>query len=122
MASSRFTRHPAPTGVRIGAPLVVGALLLLAWHAVVSTHSVPLTLLPTPGSVWSRLVHDIVHGELLARTATTIWEAVLGCIVATVFALPVGYLVARVRLAEAAISPTWPPRRRSRPWRWRPCW
>lgn len=105
MASSRFTRHPAPTGVRIGAPLVVGALLLLAWHAVVSTHTVPLTLLPTPGSVWSRLVHDIVHGELLARTATTIWEAVLGCIVATVFALPVGYLVARVRLAEAAISP-----------------
>lgn len=105
MARSRSTRHSTPLGVRIGAPLALGALLLLAWHLVAAANTVPRTLLPAPGSVWARLMHDMITGDLLSHTAVTIWEAILGCVVATLIALPVGYLVARGGLAEAAISP-----------------
>lgn len=105
MRTMRASRTPAPLAVRIGAPVAVGCLILLLWHLVVASGSVPAAILPGPGRVLSRLTADLTGGSLLARTLVTIQEAVLGCVLAAVVALPIGYLIAHVRSAEAALSP-----------------
>jgi NitT/TauT family transport system permease protein len=56
-------------------------------------------------AVWRRLVHDLLHGQLLYRTSFTVAEALIGCALATVVALPLGYVIARWWLADAAVSP-----------------
>jgi len=105
MTSSRSIQRHTPLGLRLAAPVVLLVVLLALWQLVVSSGSVPASLLPAPGKVWHRLVLDLGRGPLLGATLTTIWEAVLGCLVATCVALPIGYLIARVRVAEAALSP-----------------
>lgn len=105
MRTIRANRAPAPLAVRIGAPVILFCALLVAWQLVVSSGAVPTALLPAPGQVLARLASDLRAGFLVQRTLVTIWEAVLGCALATVVALPIGYLIAHVRQAEAAFSP-----------------
>lgn len=105
MGTVRAGHHRATIGMRIVAPIIIGALFLSLWHFVAANGSVPANLLPAPSSVVHRLSHDLWRGQLVGRTAITIWESILGCLTATVFALPMGYLIARARLAEAAFSP-----------------
>ncbi|RLP06453.1 ABC transporter permease [Propionibacterium australiense] len=105
MRTIRANRVPAPLVVRVGAPVAVFSVLLLTWQFVVVSGTVPPTLLPSPGQVLARLVSDLRAGVLVHRTLVTIWEAILGCALASVVALPIGYLIAHVRSAEAAFSP-----------------
>lgn len=105
MRTIKANRPAAPLVVRIGAPAAVLLVLLTAWHLIALSGTVPTALLPAPGRVLTRLVADLRTGDLLARTLVTVWEAVLGCALATVIALPIGYLIAHIRSAEAAFSP-----------------
>lgn len=105
MRTIKANRAPAPLVVRIGAPVLVFCVLLVVWQLVVSSGAVPSALLPAPGQVLARLVSDLRAGFLVQRTLVTIWEAILGCALAMVVALPIGYLIAHARPAEAAFSP-----------------
>ncbi|PID53155.1 MAG: ABC transporter permease [Micrococcales bacterium] len=67
--------------------------------------ALPPTLVPGPGAVAERFSADLGSGMLAGRALTTVKEATLGCLLAMLVALPAGYLVARSRVAEAAISP-----------------
>ncbi|MDO5501496.1 MAG: ABC transporter permease subunit, partial [Propionibacteriaceae bacterium] len=100
------TTHPRlRLPVRLIAPLLLGALVLLAWQLATASGAVPPTLLPPPGQVFARFAHDVTAGPLLAYAGITILEALLGCLLAALVALPMGYLIARARIAEAAVSP-----------------
>ncbi|SER95795.1 NitT/TauT family transport system permease protein [Propionibacterium cyclohexanicum] len=90
---------------RIVAPLVLGLLVLTGWHLLAASQTIASTFLPSPSDVWKRLTHDLVHGSLLASTAVTLGEAAMGCLIATVIALPLGYLIAGSHLAQAAFFP-----------------
>lgn len=105
MRTIKAVRAATPLGLRIGAPVVVLVVLLAVWQFVAASGAVPTALLPGPGRVLARLVADLRAGALLHRTLVTIWEAVLGCALATVVALPIGYLIAHLRSADAALSP-----------------
>lgn len=91
--------------VRVFAPLVLGVLILLAWQLATGSGAVPPTLLPPPGEVFARFGTDLASGELIGYAAVTVVEALLGCLLAAAIALPMGYLIARTRVAEAAVSP-----------------
>lgn len=91
--------------LRVVAPVVLGLLILAAWALAAATAGLPDTLLPSPGAVASRFATDVGNGLLVGHTLTTAWEAVLGCLLAAGVALPIGYLIARSRVAEAALSP-----------------
>lgn len=91
--------------LRIVAPLVLGVLGITAWFVAAATTGLPETLLPAPMTVARRFADDIGNGLLLPRTLTTAWEAVLGCLLAASVAIPIGYLVARSRTADLALSP-----------------
>lgn len=91
--------------LRVLAPMALGAIALLVWHLVAAAGAVPRTLLPTPGAVGERFAADLASGTLFAYAGVTVAEALLGCVLAAAIALPLGHLIARARLVEAALSP-----------------
>lgn len=101
-----YTAHPRlRLSVRLLAPLLLGALVALAWHVATASGKVAPTLLPAPSAVLARFITDVSSGQLLAYAGVTVGEAILGCLLAAVIALPLGYLIARTRTVEAAVSP-----------------
>jgi NitT/TauT family transport system permease protein len=98
-------RGPVGPLGRVVAPVCVLAAALLVWQLLVTSRVWPTTILPAPLAVARRLGHDLAAGSLIARTGVTLGEALLGCALAIVVALPLGYMLARWPLAEAAVSP-----------------
>lgn len=87
------------------AALVLGAVVLAGWEAAARSGAVPAQFLPAPSAVAVRLVEDIATGNLLGYTVPTLVEAALGCLLGAVVALPLGYVIFRSRVADAALSP-----------------
>ena len=90
-----MSRRVAPLSVRIIAPVVAGLLILAGWAALAHGGTIPRNLLPTPGAVLARLGTELSSGRLLAPTLVTIQQSLLGCLLATVVALPIAYLIAQ---------------------------
>lgn len=103
--TTQITHPRLRLSVRVLAPLLLGALVLLAWQLATVSGAIPPTLLPPPGKVFARFAADFGSGALLTYAGITVAEALLGCLLAAAIALPMGYLIARARLAEAAVSP-----------------
>jgi NitT/TauT family transport system permease protein len=78
---------------------------LAAWHLATRYGDVPGFILPSPFSVWARFLRALGDGSLLYHTGVTLLEIVLGLLAGTVFATLVGYLLARSRALERALSP-----------------
>lgn len=87
------------------APLLLGVLLLGVWAVVAASGRVPVTFLPSPSSVLGRFLGDLGTGVLPGPTLITAAEAALGCLVATVVALPLAYVITHVAPVRAALSP-----------------
>lgn len=105
MESPRTQKARRGLASRFVAPAVLGILLLGGWAMLTDSHRVPATFLPAPDDVARRFGQDLGNGLLVTHTLTTAEEALLGCVLAGSAALPVGYLIARNRWAEAALSP-----------------
>lgn len=99
MRGLRFHQHP------VFPPMLLGLLLLAAWQLATTVGGVSPVFLPAPADVLSRLFMEIGAGTMLRATAITLGEAALGCLIAAFVALPMGYLIARVRSVEAALNP-----------------
>lgn len=87
------------------APVALGILVLVGWQLATTVGGIPPTFLPSPLAVARRLGVEIAHGSMLTSTAVTIGLAALGCALAAVIALPLGYVIARVRLVRSAVQP-----------------
>ena len=103
MAGAR--QRSTPGWMHVAAPLLLGLFLFIAWQLLAASGTIPATLLPSPGSVARRLATEIGGSSLLPRTWITIKESLLGCVLASSIALPMGYLVGRNRIAEVTLSP-----------------
>jgi len=93
---------------RINAPgpaLVTGLLVLGAWAAVTRSGAVPAVFLPDPVAVLGRLWLGITRTSLLTYTWVTLREALLGCLVAAVFALPLAWGLHHCRRFSRAVLP-----------------
>lgn len=93
----------ASASARWAAPIVLALVLLVVWQLLSFTTS--RTFLPGPVDVLSRLAEELGHGRIYRYAGTTFVEALVGTLVSALIALPLGYLVARVRLIELAASP-----------------
>lgn len=82
--------------------LLVG---LLGWHLLALYGGLPNFILPSPLSVWTRLVRAISDGSLPYHTAITLIEIVLGLLAGVIFATFVGYVLAKSRALERVLSP-----------------
>ncbi|WP_159622448.1 ABC transporter permease [Ruania rhizosphaerae] len=106
---SRRSTQPRPAdaadlvGSSVLAPLVIGAAGLLLWEIVAGL--TPSRILPAPSALATRLVTEVSEGDILRYAATTASESLLGGLIGLAVALPIGYLLARSRLASAALGP-----------------
>jgi NitT/TauT family transport system permease protein len=79
--------------------------ILVVWEAATRLGLVAPLFLPAPTLVVERLVGDLAGTRILGFAATTLGEALLGAAIATVFAVPMGYLVAKSSVARQIIEP-----------------
>jgi NitT/TauT family transport system permease protein len=86
-------------------PKVTAAgVFLLAWQSVVWAHLKPEFVLPGPGPVLQRLLHDVGDGTLLRATGTTMQRAAVGYTLAVAIGVVIGLAVARNRILRAAVG------------------
>jgi NitT/TauT family transport system permease protein len=84
-------------------PLLLAALLLLAWYALTAGGLVSSLLLPTPGDVFASLFSNL--GILWGSLLITVQESVFGFLLALAIALPLGYGIAKSRLLALTLQP-----------------
>lgn len=85
------------------APVAAGVLVLTLWQLLAT--SLNSRALPPPSALLPRLVLEWREGGLLGYATVTMSEALLGCVIALVVAVPMGYLIARSATASAALGP-----------------
>ncbi|NWG35948.1 MAG: ABC transporter permease [Chloroflexi bacterium] len=78
---------------------------LLGWHLLTRYSGIPNFILPSPLSVWTRFLRAVGDGSLQYHTWITLTEILLGLLAGVTFATVVGYLLAKSRSLEKALSP-----------------
>jgi NitT/TauT family transport system permease protein len=78
------------------------ALAVFAWQVVVWSGWRPSYVLPGPGPVANRLLHDLTSGALLPAVGITLQRALIGFGVATVIGTLLGLALVRTRVLRAA--------------------
>jgi NitT/TauT family transport system permease protein len=85
------------------APLLVGAVALLVWHALVRAYDVPPYLVPSPLLVAETLVRD--WGLLSASLLVTLRIALLALLLALAFGVATAFLFVQSRTIERSLFP-----------------
>lgn len=85
------------------APTITVLIVLALWQLVTSAFHVSEVILPSPVAVIQNLAHN--WGTLLANTAPTAEETVLGFLFSMVVGIPLGVLLANSKLFSAAVYP-----------------
>ncbi|MEW6401976.1 MAG: ABC transporter permease [Chloroflexota bacterium] len=78
---------------------------LLGWWLAARLSGLPAFILPSPGAVWTRFLKALVDGSLFVHAAATLLEVMLGLVTGVLLATVLGYLVAKSRTLERALSP-----------------
>lgn len=87
----------------IGLPILTFLLALIIWQFLVIRLEVPEYIMPPPSDFLQRLVESReLLVEHLQRTAT---EVVLGFVSASLISIPLGYLIASIKLVERTFYP-----------------
>ncbi|MFT3860831.1 ABC transporter permease [Micropruina sp.] len=93
----------SPQRRRLVAPLLLGVVLIALWAALASLAS-PV-LLPGPGRVFARLWDDLHTGALWPYLGVTLAEALGGCLVGALVALPLSVAIHRSVWFGDAVQP-----------------
>ncbi|WP_111837079.1 ABC transporter permease [Actinomyces bovis] len=91
-----------------GSPLPamsLGVALLLGWWLIARTGALPTYVLPEPLKVAQRLWLGVTQSNLLPAAATTLEEALLGCLLAAATALPLAWALAHWQLFARTVLP-----------------
>lgn len=78
---------------------------LLAWELLVRLSGLPTFILPSPVSVWIRLLKALGDGSLLRHTTATLVEVLGGLGLGLTVATLLGYLLARSEVIERLLAP-----------------
>jgi NitT/TauT family transport system permease protein len=82
---------------------VVLAVVLLAWWVITARQVVPNYLVPRPEQVWETLTGQ--WDFLMRNSLVTLWETVLGFILAALIGLATAVMIAYSKTMEKAIYP-----------------
>lgn len=94
------TRVPA-----VAAAAIALAVFVVAWKALVLVTGYPTFILPSPELVAARFVSAWADGTIAPHAIRTLYEVALGFGFGAGLALVVGYVLARLPLAERLLSP-----------------
>ncbi|NYF14299.1 NitT/TauT family transport system permease protein [Pseudoclavibacter sp. JAI123] len=85
--------------------VVTFVLLLAVWTAVSTSGLVRPLFLPSPISVGEKLIDQAVNGQLWTDIAVSTYRVMVGYLLASVIAIPIGVLCGSIPRVEAAIEP-----------------
>lgn len=89
----------------IGETLVVGALLIGAWHFIAKAALISPVFFPSPERTWTALVRGFASGELAPVFAATVARMIAGWVLASLIGIWIGSLIGISRGARAYLSP-----------------
>ncbi|MGM4914581.1 ABC transporter permease [Rhizobium sp. 768_B6_N1_8] len=114
-AQSRAGVGRPPSAFRIGDPIsgqsffmiavAVFALLFAVWWLVTVTGWVKPIFLPSPGAVWAKMVELAADGTLWTDAGISIYRMLVGFLIASALAIPIGIMIGCFKTWEAAIEP-----------------
>ncbi|QND37610.1 ABC transporter permease (plasmid) [Rhizobium leguminosarum bv. viciae] len=114
-AQSRAGVGRPPSAFRIGDPIsgrsfflisvaVFGLLFAVWWVATVTGWVKPI-FLPSPGAVWAKMVELAMDGTLWTDAGISIYRMLVGFLIASAPAIPIGIMIGCFKTWEAAIEP-----------------
>jgi NitT/TauT family transport system permease protein len=80
-------------------------LLVAAWAAATRAGIVGPLFLPSPDSVWLRMVSLAANGTLWQDAGISLYRIIVGFLIASLMAIPIGVVIGSYRFWEAAIEP-----------------
>jgi len=80
-------------------------VLLIAWELVARAGLISAFLLPQFSSVVQRIAEDAMSGTLFSQLGLTLYRAIVGFLIAGVFGIAIGVLMARNRMADVFFDP-----------------
>ena len=87
------------------APWLMLALFLGVWQLVASLAIYPAFIVPAPAAVVEKFGATLADGRLWHHTSATLTAVLSGLLVGAAAGLTLGYVIAKSRLLEAALSP-----------------
>lgn len=91
--------------LRYFTPLLVLLVILLLWQWLVVREVYPEFIIPPPAAVFAAFWEVLSDGSLLRHTRVTFIEMSLGLLIGGSLGVMLGYLIAKIRLLEQALSP-----------------
>lgn len=114
-AQSRAGVGRPPSAFRIGDPIssqsflliavAVFALLFAVWWIATITGWVKPIFLPSPGAVWAKMMELAIDGTLWTDAGISIYRMLVGFLIASALAIPIGIMIGCFKTWEAAIEP-----------------
>ncbi|HEV2782220.1 MAG TPA: ABC transporter permease [Actinophytocola sp.] len=86
-------------------PLVAIALLIVVWQVLWALAIWPEYQLPAPRDVWAQIAERIPNGEIAGFLWVSVHRAVIGFLIALAVAVPLGLLIANVKVFRRGIGP-----------------
>lgn len=80
-------------------------VLLIAWELAARAGVISAFLLPQFSSVVARIAEDLINGTLLLQLGLTLYRAIAGFLIAAVFGIAIGVLMARHKMADWFFDP-----------------
>ena len=99
------TRNKPRGALTVAAPIIFLALVLVGWWLTTSLTGIEAWRLPDPLAVARKGVALLQRPATWRQIAVTGGEAIAGCALGTVVALPLAYAIYRSRLLAAAVEP-----------------
>lgn len=105
------TINRAPTSVyskkwfRRSLPVLSFITILAFWQMVTSLGLIESFLIPAPADVANAFAKVIGDGTLVNHIQTTLYETLMGLIFGSLIGMTLGYLIARIPILEAILSP-----------------
>lgn len=85
--------------------VAVFALLFAVWWVATITGWVKPIFLPSPGAVWAKMMELAVDGTLWTDAGISIYRMLVGFLIASALAIPIGIMIGCFKTWEAAIEP-----------------
>ncbi len=89
--------------LRFAAPVLVGAFILVLWHALVVLNEIPVYIVPSPASVFETLVRD--WGLLSDSLIVTLQVTGAALLAAVILGVALSVLFVQSRIVEASLLP-----------------
>jgi NitT/TauT family transport system permease protein len=98
-------RSEIPARIYWGAGAAFFALVLILWLLLTSFGLVPALFLPGPQAVWREFLRQVSTGILLQDASASLYRIMLGWIISTLFAVPIGIMMGNFKFFEGMLEP-----------------